>query len=514
VSADAAFRQPMRPRTVESHPLRDLIDGVAGLRLAPRSGTDVLVSGITHDSSGVLPGDVFAALPGAHRHGADFAAEAAEHGAVAMLTDAAGAARATTRGLTLVEADDPRRALGPLASLVYGRPSAALPIIGVTGTNGKTTTSYFLAAGMRAAGKKAGLIGTVETRMGDVVVPSLHTTPEASDLQATLATMHEQGVHAVAMEVSSHALALHRVDGTAFAAAIFTNLSQDHLDFHRDIEDYYQAKARLFTPEFTNVAVVDVDDAFGARLAREVDTPVVTVSPAGRSDADWTVSDVALDAAGSSFVLHGPGGQQATARTQLTGPFNVANATLAIVALAETGLPLARAVEGVAACASVPGRMQRVEVGQPFTAVVDYAHTPDAVGNLLAALRPVTAGRLILVLGCGGDRDRSKRPLMGAAAVAGSDVAILTSDNPRSEDPNAILREMAAGIGDSPAAEVHVEADRRRAIRRAVACARPGDAVVVAGKGHERVQEIAGRSYPFDDAEELAGAIRGAVAAS
>jgi UDP-N-acetylmuramoyl-L-alanyl-D-glutamate--2,6-diaminopimelate ligase len=475
------------------------------------------VSGVTHDSQQVKPGDLFAALPGRSHHGAEFAPVAAAQGAVAILTDAAGVAAAEQTGLPVVSAPDPRLLLGPVARWMYDDPTARLLVIGVTGTNGKTTSSYLIDAGLRAAGHRTGLVGTVETRIADTVLPSLHTTPEATDLQALFATMVERGVTAVAMEVSSHALALSRIDGTSFAVAVFTNLTQDHLDFHRDLEDYFAAKARLFTQSFTDVAVIDVDDPYGARLANEARTRVVAVSPRGDGAADWWVDAIDASSTGSIFVLHGPGGMSATVQTQLPGDFNVANAALAIVALAEAGVPLTSAIAGVAACSAVPGRMQRVDAGQPFTAVVDYAHTPDAVATLLESLRAVTSGRLIVVLGCGGDRDQSKRPLMGAAAARGSDVAVLTSDNPRSEDPRAILAAMEAGVADVPPSEraqVMVEPDRRAAIRLAVSLAAPGDVVVVAGKGHERVQEKGGTRLPFDDAEELAAAIGAAVRAS
>jgi UDP-N-acetylmuramoyl-L-alanyl-D-glutamate--2,6-diaminopimelate ligase len=489
------------------------VDGLTALGATPE---DVLVSGVTHDSQQVSPGDLFAALPGQNQHGATFADRAAAQGAVAILTDAAGVDAAMKTGRPVICADDPRRRLGSVARWMYDNPSARLLVIGVTGTNGKTTSSYLIEAGLRAAGHRTGLVGTVETRLGDTVVPSLHTTPEATDLQALFGVMVERGVTAVSMEVSSHALALNRIDGTSFAVAVFTNLTQDHLDFHRDLEDYFAAKARLFTQEFTDVAVVDVDDPYGRRLATEAQTRVVTVSPGGGSDADWWVDSVDTSESGSTFVLHAPAGVMGTASTQLPGAFNVANAALSIVALVEAGVPLMTAIAGVATCAYVPGRMQRVDIGQPFTAVVDYAHTPDAVATLLATLRPVTAGRLIVVLGCGGDRDRSKRPLMGAAAAGGADVAVLTSDNPRSEDPLAILAAMEAGTSDVPAAdraEVVIEPDRRAAIRLAAGLASAGDVVAVAGKGHERVQEISGEKRPFDDAAELADAISAAVRA-
>jgi UDP-N-acetylmuramoyl-L-alanyl-D-glutamate--2,6-diaminopimelate ligase len=508
---------PVRPTRTEPRRLIDLLAVVDGLTTSADGLDKVYVSGVTHDSEQVRPGDLFAALTGRNQHGAVFAAAAAAQGAVAVLTDADGVATAKQSGLPIIVASDARRVLASVARWMYDDPTARLLVIGVTGTNGKTTSSYLIDAGLRAAGHRTGLIGTVETRITDTVLPSLHTTPEATDLQALFATMLERGVSAVAMEVSSHALALNRIDGTTFAAAVFTNLTQDHLDFHRDLEDYFAAKARLFTQEFTDVAVIDIDDAYGARLARDATTRVVTVSPAGDARADWWVDQIDTTTTGSTFALHGPGGVTSSAQTQLPGAFNVANAALSVVALVEAGIPLPHAVAGVAGCSHVPGRMQRVDAGQQFTAVVDYAHTPDAVTNVLASMRRATNSRLIVVLGCGGDRDQSKRPLMGAAAAAGSDVAVLTSDNPRSEDPMSILGAMEAGVAEVPPAErarVIVEPDRRAAIRLAVGLAEPGDVVVIAGKGHERTQEINGTKWPFDDAEELASAIGAAVRAS
>jgi UDP-N-acetylmuramoyl-L-alanyl-D-glutamate--2,6-diaminopimelate ligase len=322
-------------------------------------------------------------------------------------------------------------------------------------------------------------------------VPSTRTTPEATDLHALFATMVEQDVTAVAMEVSSHALALGRVDGVRFDVAAFTNLSQDHLDFHADMEDYFRAKASLFTPARTDRGVVNGDDPFGQRLLADPLVPLVSFGTKG----DWAVSDVELRTDGSAFRLVGPD-VDVTADVRLPGEFNVSNAAAAVVSLVQAGVPVAAAVDGVAGLPGVPGRMERVDEGQPFTALVDYAHTPEAVQTLLRSVREVTPGRVIVVLGCGGDRDRGKRPLMGRAAVEGADVAVLTSDNPRSEDPLAILAEMG-----QPEA-VH-EVDRRKAIALAVAMARPGDAVVVAGKGHESGQEVDGVVTPFDDREVL-----------
>ena len=480
----------VRPTFPPRRSLTDLLAAAAGLR-PDRPVAGATVSGCTLDSRDVRPGDLYAALSGAQAHGADFAAAAVAAGATAILTDPAGAGRCAAYDVPVLVDDDPRGVLGAVAAWVYGDPSAGLLVLGVTGTNGKTTTAFLLEAGLRAAGQATGLLGTVVTRIGDQAVPSLRTTPEAPDLQALFATMRERGVTAVAMEVSSHALALGRVDGVRFDTSVFTNLSQDHLDFHPSMAAYEAAKASLFTPERSLRGVVDIDDAAGRRLLATASIPITTYGEQGQ----WRAADVDLRADGSTFRLIGPG-VDVPATVGLPGAFNVSNAVAALACLVVAGIPLADAVRGIASLAGVPGRMERIDAGQPFTAIVDYAHTPEAVTTLLAAVRALTAGRVVVVLGCGGDRDRGKRPLMGRAAVAGADLAVLTSDNPRGEDPLAILAEMAA-----PGAVV--EPDRRRAIELAVRGARPGDVVVVAGKGHESGQEIAGTVTPFDDRQVL-----------
>ncbi|MGB8650994.1 MAG: UDP-N-acetylmuramoyl-L-alanyl-D-glutamate--2,6-diaminopimelate ligase [Mycobacteriales bacterium] len=478
----------LRPSDPSPRPLAGLLDAVRGLRpTAALSG--VTVTGCTHDSRAVRPGDLYAALPGANAHGAAFAGQAVAAGAVAVLTDPAGAAQVA--GVPVLVVERPREVLGEVASWVHGHPSRDLTVLGVTGTNGKTTTAFLLEAGLRAAGRSTALLGTVMTRIGDEAVPSVRTTPEATDLHALFAVMRERGVTAVAMEVSSHALAYGRVDGVRFDTAVFTNLSQDHLDFHATMEDYYAAKASLFTPARSRRGVVNADDEAGRRLLATATIPLTSYG----AGADWEGVEVDLRPDGSAFRLRGPGVDLA-ASVQLPGAFNVSNAVGALVCLVTAGVPAEAAVRGIAALPGVPGRMERVDAGQAFTALVDYAHTPDAVATLLSTVRAVTPGRVIVVLGCGGDRDRGKRPLMGRAAVDGADVAVLTSDNPRSEDPRAILAEMA-----QPGAVV--EPDRRTAIARAVREARPGDAVVVAGKGHETGQEVAGVVTPFDDRQVL-----------
>jgi len=432
-----------------------------------------------------------------------------------VLTDPDGRARAAATGMPVFVLADPRGKLGEIACWVYGNPSSRLRLIGVTGTSGKTTSTYLLESGLRAAGHQTGLIGGVETRIGTDRLPSSLTTPEAPDLQALFAVMAERGVTAAAMEVSSHSLALGRVAGTSFDVAVFTNLSQDHLDFHADLEDYFRAKASLFMPPVHGV--VNIDDRHGRRLASSALVPITTFSAAGKNEADWRAVDVRSGADGSTFRVIGPGGVEADVSAGLAGVFNVANALGALVALVEAGVRLEDAVAGIAACPGVPGRLERVPAaGLDITAFVDYSHKPGAVEAVLRSLRPVTRGSLVIVLGCGGDRDRAKRPMMGAAAASLADVAILTSDNPRSEDPLAILAAMLDGVLSVPPAiraRVIVEPDRAAAIAQAVALAAPGDVIVIAGKGHETGQYVAGAVLPFDDRKVTAAALERAAKA-
>ena len=500
-------------------PARQLARPLSGLGELLGIGRDIpngptRLSGVTLDSRRVADGDLYAALPGDRTHGAAYCAQAVAAGAVAILTDPDGKDRAARCGVPVFVVNSPRERLGDVSCWIYGDPSTKMRLIGVTGTAGKSTTTYLVEAGLRAAGHTTGLIGGVEIRIGDETVTSSLTTPEAPDLQALLAVMAERGVTGAAMEVSSHSLALGRVAGTRYDVAVFTNLSQDHMDFHASFEDYFAAKAKLFTPAYSGVAVVNVADRYGRRLVAQASVPVTTFCAAADSgayaNADWRAADVRCGADGSSFRVVGPGGVEADASVSLPGPFNVANALGAIVALVEAGVRLEDAVAGVAASPGVPGRLQRVE-GGVADAFVDYAHKPGAVEAVLNALRPVTAGDLIIVLGCGGDRDRGKRPLMGAAAVRLADVAILTSDNPRSEDPLAILAEMLRGVLEVPQGErarVIIEPDRAAAIGLAAGLAGKGDVVLVAGKGHETGQYAGGNVLPFDDREVTAAALR------
>ena len=502
-----------RPARPQPRPISAL-GSLLGVRLASAGGSvspDELgfITGITLDSRCVRPGDLYVALPGARVHGAVFCADAVAAGAAAVLTDPDGRARAAATGVPVFVLADPRARLGEVACWVYGNPSSRLRLIGVTGTSGKTTSTYLLEAGLRAAGHLTGLIGGVETRIGEDRLPSTLTTPEAPDLQALFAVMVERGVTAAAMEVSSHSLSLGRVAGTSFDVAVFTNLSQDHLDFHADLEDYFRAKASLFMPPV--MGVVNIDDKYGRRLAASGLVPITTFSAAGQPEADWRAVDVRSGADGSTFRVIGPGGVEADVSAGLAGVFNVANALGAVVALVEAGVRLEDAVAGIAACPGVPGRLERVPApGLDVTAFVDYSHKPGAVEAVLRSLRPVTQSNLIIVLGCGGDRDRAKRPMMGAAAASLADVAILTSDNPRSEDPLAILAAMLDGVLSVPETErarVIIEPDRAAAIGQAVSMATAGDVIVVAGKGHETGQYVAGNVLPFDDRQVTAAAL-------
>ncbi|HEY8621795.1 MAG TPA: UDP-N-acetylmuramoyl-L-alanyl-D-glutamate--2,6-diaminopimelate ligase [Dermatophilaceae bacterium] len=486
----------------------------------------VVVTGVTLDSRAIRPGDLYAALPGAHVHGADFVAGAVDLGAVAVLTDPVGAALLALDEVPVpvLVVPDPRAVLGGVGSLVYGRASEALTMLGITGTNGKTTTAYLLDAALRALGRVTGLIGTVETRIGEDRVKSVRTTPESPDLHALFAMMLEHGVDTCTMEVSSHALTLHRVDGVCFDVAAFTNLSQDHLDFHGSMESYYLAKASLFTPARAVRGVVCVDDAWGQRLVRESGVPVVSVSSREDVAADWQVQSSGRG--GSAFDLVG-GGQRLSLRSALPGDFNRVNTAVAALVLLAAGYAADAIGPALAAGAHVPGRMERVLVGDVESAesvgvpvrsrmplaIVDFAHTPDAVAAALKALRHNTSGSLIVVLGAGGDRDPGKREAMGAAAAAYADRVVVTDDNPRSEDPADIRAAVVKGAvahersARRPPGRILEIGDRSEAIQAAVAQSTAGDTVVVLGKGHESGQETAGVVHPFDDRAELRAAL-------
>lgn len=451
---------------------------------------EAAVTGISQDSRLVRAGDVYAALPGRHRHGIEFAGEAAARGAVAMLSD---------RGsdvLPTIVVDDPRRALGPLAAWVYGNPSEALDVYGVTGTNGKTSTAYLLDAGLRAAGVGTGMMTGIAVRGPNGSRTATRTTPEACELQQTLAAFAEHRIGAVAMEVSSHGLALHRIDGTSFRVGVFTNLARDHLDFHPDMDAYFAAKARLFEPGRCAAAAVGVDDEFGRRLAATVTVPRVTFS-SRTTAADFHASAVHADEGGTSFTLHGAGARKPV-RLRLLGVHQVDNALAAIAALAVRGVDLDSAVAGIESLDTVPGRLEAVDAGQPFLAFVDYMHNPAGQRRLFPYLRSLTRGRVIAVVGATGERDPGKRVPLGATAARFADTVIVTDESPYSDDAQRLREDVARGAlsGD---AEVLVVPDRAEAIVAAVTLAAPGDVVVVAGRGHDRVQAYGPRRRVFDD---------------
>jgi UDP-N-acetylmuramoyl-L-alanyl-D-glutamate--2,6-diaminopimelate ligase len=456
---------------------------------------EVEIAGLAYSSASVSPGALFFCVPGFKADGHDFAADAVGRGAAALVCE-----RPLGLGVPEVVVDDVRAAMGPVAARFHGDPTAALRVVGITGTNGKTTTVFLVRELLEAAGTRTGLLGTVMRVVGGVEEPVEHTTPEAVDLQATFRRMVDAGDGACAMEVSSHALELRRVDGIRFACRVFTNLTQDHLDFHSDMEAYYLAKRRLF--DGPGPAVVNVDDAYGRRLAADLDDPVTFGIES--ADAAYRAREIEFDVGGARFAVDGPDGTLELA-TPLPGLFNVSNALAALAAARALGVDAETYAAALATAGRVPGRLEPIEEGQPFGVFVDFAHTPDSLDNVLRAARELTRGRLHVVFGAGGDRDRGKRPLMGEAAVARADRVIVTSDNPRSEDPDAIIEEVVRGTGP----DVEREPDRRRAIALAVETAAPGDVVVIAGKGHEQGQEVAGaRKLPFDDREVAREALR------
>src|SRR3954449_6468354 len=452
-------------------------------------GPAVEIGGLAYDNRAVEPGTLFFCVPGFTRDGHDFAPDAIERGAAALVV-----ARPLGLGVPEVQVEDVRAAMAVAAARFYGDPTGRLPVVGVTGTNGKTTTAFLVRSLLEASGRQTGLLGTVASVIAGEERPTVRTTPEAIDLQRTFREMLDGGDRACVMEISSHALELRRADGVHVAAAIFTNLNQDHLDFHPTMEDYFQAKRRLFASELTSVRIANADDAYGQRLIEEF-PGVVTF--AIEREADYRAVDVRFDGTGCDFTALTPDGSFA-ARVPIPGRFNVLNALGAWAAVRAVGAPVE--ASWLADAAVAPGRFEPVEAGQPFSVVVDYAHKPDALEHVLKAARELTAGRLIVVFGAGGDRDRGKRPLMGEIAARVADVALITSDNPRSEPPEAIIDEIEAGIPADAHAMVERDDDRRASIFRAIGLARPGDVVVIAGKGHERGQEFAdGRVEPFDD---------------
>jgi UDP-N-acetylmuramoyl-L-alanyl-D-glutamate--2,6-diaminopimelate ligase len=497
-----------------NHPVGQELGRLAEqVRAVPADGAavpNVQVTGVTLRGQNAQAGDLFAALPGASSHGGRYAADAVGRGAVAVLTDAAGVAHmGGDVGVPVLIHSEPRSVLGELAATVYGHPSDHLRVIGVTGTSGKTTTTYLAEAGLRSADRVSGLIGTVGVRIDGRDQPSVLTTPEAPDLQALLAVMVEQGVDTVVMEVSSHALTLGRVDGVKFAVGGFTNLSRDHLDFHPTMEDYFDAKARLFdagSPTHASISVICIDDDAGRAMARLAHHPV-SVSATGR-DADWRAESVeTVELGAQEFLAVDPAGVHHGLRIGLPGRYNVANCLLAAALLDAVGVSPEQAAPGLRS-ATVPGRLEPIDRGQDFLALVDYAHKPGALRAVLETLREQSSGRLAVVFGAGGNRDPGKREPMGRVAAELADLVVVTDDNPRDEDPAAIRAAIMAGAtAASGAAQVVEIGDRRAAIDHAVAWARSGDVVLIAGKGHEAGQTSHGQTRPFDDREELAGSL-------
>jgi len=496
--------------------LVDLGEGIAGARLVGDPATSV--RSIAYHTRDVGSGTLYFCVPGFRRDGHDFAAQAVSAGAAALVCERdldVAAARLVVPSV--------RTAMPPIAARFYGHPSRELAVVGITGTNGKTTTAHLAAGIFAAAGVPAGLLGTVGSRIGGRTVPADLTTPEAPDLQALLRRMVEAGDRACAMEVSSHALALGRAGHIEYAAVAFTNLSREHLDFHRDMEDYFAAKRLLFLPDDgprPRLAVVHVADEWGARLAREcgavygdaswtcavVDagTGASSAVTAGRRDraVDALATDLELGADGSSFTLRVPRlGVETRLRLRLSARFNVDNAVTAAATALALGLPVDAVRDGLERAEGVPGRFEAVRAGQPFTVLVDYSHTPDSLENALRAADAVSSGGVLVVFGCGGDRDRGKRPVMGAIAARLAERVYVTSDNPRGEAPDDIIAEIVAGVPGGLRDGVAIEPDRRAAIGLALSAAQPGDVVVIAGKGHEQGQVIGDRRLPFDDCE-------------
>jgi UDP-N-acetylmuramoyl-L-alanyl-D-glutamate--2,6-diaminopimelate ligase len=463
---------------------------------------NIEITGVVHRDSDVEPGDIFLAIPGAKVHGGSFMAAAVARGAVAVVTDSTGAA--LTSALPTLVVKDVRTAGAIIASALYKDPTRDLGAIGITGTNGKTTVSTLLYQIFQGAGRDTGLIGTIETRIGSEAFTSTRTTPEAPELQALAAVMRERHMRHLVMEVSSHALSMNRVKASHFAMVGFTNLSQDHLDYHKDMQSYFKAKAKLFTFEYAELGFINIDNEYGARLATNCEIPVATLSRRA-SAAQWHFTAIHTIASGAEISIRGNGGILIESKTSLLGGYNLDNLLMAVAIAHESGIDPVEIAALIPSLTGAPGRVEPISLGQNFTALVDYAHSPDAVENVLAAAREFTSGRVIAVLGCGGDRDASKRPLMGQALVDGSDIAIFTSDNPRNESATEILRQMTGKLDIKESSKV-IE-DRSDAISYAVNLAGAGDTVLILGKGHEMGQEISGVITPFDDRLTLAQAI-------
>ena len=486
--------------------LEELARSAGELNIRVLGDPTARITGAAYDSRAVGPGALFFCVVGHQVDGHEFASEAVAAGAAALCVE-----RPLDLDIPQLVVTSVRKAMPLVGAAVYGAPGDDLVLLGITGTNGKTTTAYLLEAIARADGRTTGLIGTIETRVAGDIRPGVRTTPESLDLQRLLAEMRSAGVNTVAMEVTSHALVLNRVDGLRYTAAGFTNLTQDHLDFHSDMEDYFHAKASLFTSERTESGAVNVDDPYGQRIKEEAGIPCAGFGTI--EAADVRATEVELLPTGSSFLVSTPKGETRIA-TSLVGPFNVSNCLAAIAVAEQAGIGLGAIERGIASLAAVPGRFESIEAGQPFAVVVDYAHTPDSLDNVLVAARRVAAlgeGKVIAVFGCGGDRDRGKRPLMGMVAARRADYVVVTSDNPRSEVPEAIVGEILEGVETIRASGADAAlVDRRAAIEHALSQAKDGDIVVIAGKGHETGQQFADETVPFDDrlvARELLGSL-------
>jgi UDP-N-acetylmuramoyl-L-alanyl-D-glutamate--2,6-diaminopimelate ligase len=493
----------MDSKTPPRTPLRDLVGAVTDLVVEIHSDPTVEVTGIAYDSRRVDAGNLFVCIPGTVADGHEFADQAVAAGATCLCVT-----RKLTVDVPQIVVSNARAAMARLAAAFYGHPADELVFLGVTGTNGKTTTAFLLESILVADGRLAGLIGTIETHLGDERRPGVRTTPESVDLQSLLREMRDRGVDAVAMEVTSHGLVLERVEGVRFRAAAFTNLSQDHLDFHSGMDDYFEAKRSLFRHDRVDRAAVNIDDEHGRMLVKSIDIPTVTFGLA--DGADVRATDITMGPSGTSFTIATPKGD-AKIESRLVGDFNVYNCLAAAATALQAGIGLETIEAGLSSLSSVPGRFESIDRGQPFVVIVDYAHTPEALDNVLRAARTLadrTGGKVICVFGCGGDRDKGKRPLMGAVAAQRADLVIVTSDNPRSEDPQSIIDEILEGvIAHSADGPDRVFVDRREAISAAVEQAQPNDVIVIAGKGHETGQEFADRTIPFDDRVVVADAL-------
>lgn len=460
----------------------------------------VVISGVSINAQKVVPGDLFIAFAGANTHGISYLQQAISNGAVAVLSD-----KKIETSIPSFIYPNPREIVGSISAWLYGHPFKSLKAIGITGTNGKTTTANLVKQIWQLNSIKSGLIGTLGVEIADEKLESARTTPEADDLQAIAAAMVEQGCKNLAMEVSSHAIDQGRIKGAKYEVVAFSNLTQDHLDYHLSMENYFQAKANLFASEYAKAAVINIDDSYGMKLSKQVKIPVVTVSRKD-SSADWYLTTAEIKNGMYQVVIKNKSGESLSENFALLGDYNLDNLLLAVAIVNSAGLSLDKIAPTISKLQSVPGRLESVNAGQKFTALVDYAHTPDAVERVIATVKSVTSGKIIGVLGCGGDRDASKRSLMGYALFNGCDLAVFTSDNPRSESAEAILNQMTAGIDLGK--KGLVEIDRKSAIDLAVKNAQSGDVVLLMGKGHESGQEVNSVVTPFDDRIELAESIR------